>query len=214
MTAKIITIAQHKGGSGKSTIAIHLAIALLQAQNKSCIIDIDPQGSSTMWYRIRTEHYHSTDHEVGFASCGGIRISNEINKLKLISDFIIIDCPPHTDTDAKAAIRAADLVLIPMQPSPADLWATQKTLEYAHDTNKNVKIVLNRSINRSTMAKNLSLPEEYMLKTTIGNRVGFASSMHLGKTMLETEPSSIGAGEIRFLAEELLKILSNSKIVA
>ncbi|NDB82697.1 MAG: ParA family protein [Alphaproteobacteria bacterium] len=207
MTAKIITISQQKGGSGKSTIATHLAVALWQRNSKVVIIDIDPQGSSTMWYHIREREYGAGYCGIKFASCSGIRISSEIGRLKLTNDFIIIDCPPHTDTDAKAAIRASDLVLVPMQPSPTDLWATHSTLEYTKEVGKNAKILLNRYVPSSKILKNLNVPGEYLLETTIGNRVGFASSMNIGKTILEAEPLSPGAKEIGALASEILTLL-------
>lgn len=140
--AKIITIAQQKGGAGKSTIAAHLAIALNQKNNKVAIIDIDPQASLTMWFKMREELFGEGYAGLGFANSSGLRVGTEINNFKLLHDYIIIDCPPHTETEAKSAIRAADLVLVPMQPSPTDLWATSKTTDFAFGENKNTKIIL------------------------------------------------------------------------
>ncbi|MDX1917046.1 MAG: ParA family protein [Rickettsiaceae bacterium] len=208
MTAKIITVSQQKGGSGKSTIAVHLAVALWQKNSKVAIIDIDPQGSSTMWYSIREKKFGKGYCGISFSSCSGIRISSEISKLKLLNDFIIIDCAPHTDTDSKSAIRASDLVLVPMQPSPTDLWATYKTLDYTKEAGKNTKKVLNRYNSGSKILKNLDLPKEFLLNTKIGNRVSFASSMNIGKTILETEAMSSGSCEIKSLASELLDLIS------
>jgi chromosome partitioning protein len=204
---KIITISQQKGGAGKSTIAAHLAVALKQKNNKVALIDIDPQGSTTMWHQVREELFGKGYTGISFSSCFGIRINNEITSMKLLNDYVIIDCPPHTDTESKAAIRAADIVLVPMQPSPTDLWATGKTLEFAKGENKLARIVLNRFSPNMKIAKNLNFPEEYLLKSFIGNRVGFASSMAVGKTILETEPSSTGSSEVKDLVKEILAIL-------
>lgn len=205
--AKIITISQQKGGAGKSTIAAHLSIALKQKNNKVAIIDIDPQGSTSMWHNIREELFGKDYTGLTFASCSGIRLGNEIASLKLQNDYVIIDCPPHTDTESKTAIRAADLVLVPMQPSPTDLWATGKTLEYADAEKKLVKVLLNRYSPNMKIAKNLNFPEAYLLRTYLGNRVGFASSMAHGKTILETEPSSQASQEVKELINEILAIL-------
>lgn len=205
--AKIITVAQQKGGAGKSTIAAHLAIAFKQRNNKVALIDIDPQGSLTMWFQLREQLFGKNYAGIGFASCSGIRVHNEISQLKLLHDYVIIDCPPHTDTEAKTAIRAADFVLVPMQPSPTDLWATGKTLDFAKCENKKTKILLNRFSPNAKLAKSLNMPEEHILKSHLGNRVGFASSMAIGKTILETEPSSVASGEIKELVSEIIKLM-------
>ncbi len=205
--AKIITIAQQKGGAGKSTIAAHLAIALKQKNNKVAIIDIDPQGSLTMWHNIREELFGKGYTGLSFANSSGIRVGSEINNFKLLNDYIIIDCPPHTETEAKSAIRAADIVLVPMQPSPTDLWATSKTTDFSFAENKNTKIILNRYNPNSKIIKSLQIPEQHTMNNSLGNRVGFASSMYLGKTVLETEPSSQAALEVKALVNEMLDII-------
>ncbi len=205
--AKIITIAQQKGGAGKSTIAAHLAIGLKQRNNRIALIDIDPQGSLSMWFKVREELFGKGYAGINLAACSGIRINNEIAQLKLLNDYVIIDCPPHTDTEAKAAIRAADLVLVPMQASPTDLWATGKTIDFSLGERKRTKIILNRYSPNTKLAKSLKMPEEHILKSYLGNRVGFASSMSYGKTILETEPSSLASKEVKELINEIMSNL-------
>jgi chromosome partitioning protein len=204
---KIITISQQKGGAGKSTVAAHLAVILKQKNNKVALIDIDPQASLTMWHTKREELFGKGYTGINFVSCSGIRISSEISNQKLLNDYVIIDCPPHADMEAKSAIRAADLVLIPMQPSPTDLWATSKTLEFSLGENKNTKILLNRYSPNTKISKNLDIPLEHCLKAHLGNRVGFASSMISGTTVTEKEPSSQASQEVKILADEILDIL-------
>jgi chromosome partitioning protein len=206
--AKIIAISQQKGGAGKSTIAVNLSVALNKRGNRVALIDIDPQGSTSTWYQVREELFGKSYTGINFSSCSGMRVNSEITTLKNSNDYIIIDCPPHTDTESKTAIRAADIVLIPMQPSPTDLWATGKTLEFAEIEKKLVKIILNRFTPNMKISKNLNFPEKYLLKSYIGNRVGFASSMAVGKTILETEPSSVGSNEIKNLTNEILDIFN------
>ncbi|MDX2049582.1 MAG: ParA family protein [Rickettsiaceae bacterium] len=207
MSAKIITISQQKGGAGKSTIAVHLAVGLCKKNLKVGLVDIDPQMSSSIWHEEREKNREKQYITLGFTRASGIRLAGEINALKLRFDYIIIDCPPHTESDAKSAIRLADLVLIPMQPSPTDLWATSSTLDYAILEQKKVKILLNRYNPSTKLINKLDVPKKYLLNTTIGNRVGFASSMLSGGTIVETDPSSIGAQEVENLVSEILALL-------
>ena len=88
------------------------------------LVDIDPQGSLTGWMRLR-EHRQRDAPELRFSMIGGWRLGVELDRLKREADLIVVDTPPHTEIDAKAAIRSADLVLVPCQPSSLDIWASQ-----------------------------------------------------------------------------------------
>src|SRR5690606_34037651 len=120
-----ITIAQQKGGAGKTTMAAHLAVALAQKGNRVGILDIDPQGSLSHWHGIREKTYGEGYTGLQHVAVSGWRVASEVSRMKKQCDFIIIDSPPHTETEARTAIRAADLILLPVQPSPTDLWATK-----------------------------------------------------------------------------------------
>src|SRR5687767_6859384 len=137
--AKVITVAQQKGGAGKTTMAAHIAVALAQKGNRVAIIDIDPQGSLGCWHSVREEKLGEGYTGLIFNALSGWRVGSEVSRLRRQCDFIIIDSPPHTETEARTAIRSADLVIIPVQPSPTDLWATKATLDLARADKMPVK---------------------------------------------------------------------------
>ena len=203
---KVITISQQKGGAGKTTIAAHLAVALMQKRNKVAIIDIDPQGSLTMWHKIRAEKFGEDYTGLYFSATAGWRINSEIANLKREYDYIIIDSPPHTETDSKSAIRAADLILIPVQPSPTDLWATRKTISIAENERIPYFVILNRVNNNSKLANEILKELNNPLSSQLANRVAFAACMTEGKCVTELQPSSPAALEIKALADEVVKI--------
>lgn len=209
MTAKILTIAQQKGGAGKTTLVAQLAATFAAMGNRVAVMDIDPQGSLTAWAAIRAEQPKNKVYDITHVEVAGWRVSGEVDKLADDHDFVFIDSPPHAETEAKIAVRAADLVVIPVQPSPADVWATRPTVDLAETENVPILVVMNRVPPRSNLValmhgllKKQKLP---IAKTTIGNRVAFASSMMEGRSVVETAKSSAAAAEMQALAKELTR---------
>ncbi len=206
--AKVITVAQQKGGAGKTTVAAHIAVALSQKANRVAVIDIDPQGSLTYWHKVREERFGEGYTGLTFSSVSGWRVAGEVSRLSKTHDFFIIDSPPHTETEARTAIRSADLIIIPVQPSPTDLWATKATLELAKHERTPVRVVLNRVPANSRLAQTIAdeLPE--LAETTLGNRVAFAASLMEGRCATEVDPSSAAAQEVKSLVKEILAIVA------
>ncbi len=207
--AKVITIAQQKGGAGKTTMAAHIAVALSQKGNRVAIVDIDPQGSLTYWHKVREETFGEGYTGLTFNSLSGWRVGSEVSRLRKTQDFIIIDSPPHTETEARTAIRAADLIIIPVQPSPTDLWATKATLELAKAEKVPVRVVLNRVSANSRLAATIAAELPELANTTIGNRVLFAASIMEGKCATEIDPTSHAAQEIKSLVKEILNLVKD-----
>jgi len=207
MLHKVVTVAQQKGGAGKSTVTAQLAIAWSMRRLRVAVIDIDPQGSLTHWHKLRSERFGEGYTGITFSTVSGWRIGSEIARLKRNHDVILIDSPPHVETEARTAIRQADLVLVPVQPSPTDLWATKATLDIAMAERVPVKVVLNRVLPNSKLAGAIAGELKHLAKTTLGNRVVFASSLMEGATVLELQPNSPASMEIKGLAEELSAFL-------
>jgi len=205
--AHIITIAQQKGGAGKSTIAAHLAVALAQKGSKVLIVDIDPQGSLKTWYHIREEKFGKGYAGITLLESSGWRVSSTVGQYNTKMDFIIIDSPPHTELEAKNAVRMADLVIIPMQASPTDVWATKATVDFAKQERKNYRIMLNRYNPNSKTAKAAIGKIDMILGGYLGNRVAFSSCFMQGKCVTESDPSSQAAEEVRNITNEIVEIL-------
>jgi len=208
MLSKVITISQQKGGTGKTTLAVHLALAFIKYHNlKVAIIDTDPQGSLGKWFMIREEKKLSNDN-LTFKTASLWGAQYESKTLKKDNDIVIIDTPPKIESDARPSIESADLVLIPMAASHVDFWATGAIVEIAKKANKKILIQINRSNQRSKLIsktndfiKSLNLSAT---KTIIGNRQIFAASMGEGKTAVEKQKSSNAVDEIKKLSEQIL----------
>ena len=208
MLSKVITIAQQKGGTGKTTLAVHLALAFIKYHNlKVAIIDTDPQGSLGKWFMIRSEKKISNQNlTFKTASLWGAQYESKI--LKQDHDIVIIDTPPKIESDARPAIEAADLVLIPVAPSPVDFWATESIIEIAKKAKRKVLIQINRANHRSKL---ISKTHEYIKSinvkstdTLIGHRQIFVSSMGEGKTVVEKQRKSKAVEEIKSISNQIL----------
>ena len=212
MLSKVITISQQKGGSGKTTLAVHLALAFIKYHNlKVAVIDTDPQGSLGKWFMIRTEKKVSNEN-LTFKTASLWGAQYESKTLKKDHDIVIIDTPPKIESDARPSIEASDLVLIPMSPSHVDFWATEAIINIAIKANKKIMIQRNRANQRSKLIvktndyiKSLNVPS---VDTIIGNRQIYASSMGEGKTAIEKQRQGSAVDEIKKLSEQILSELN------
>ena len=203
MSAHVITVAQQKGGAGKTTLAAHLAVAWSEMGMRVAAVDIDPQGSLDHWHSIREKRSELAD-DILFSRLSGWRVGSEITRLRSKADIVIVDSPPHTETEARTAIRHSDLILVPLQPSPLDLWATQATLQIAKDERVPVKMVLNRVNPNAKLSQSIADQLGECSHSRLGNRVLFAGALMAGLGVTEAAPYSPAAEEIWALAEELL----------
>lgn len=209
MAGKIITITQQKGGSGKTTLAAHLAASYqIQFKHSVAVLDTDPQGSLGRWLMIRHQNRSEADITLKTASAWGARY--EAKQLAENHDLVIIDMPPKSGGDGMPSIEVADLVLVPVAASPVDLWATEPTLDQIRQANKPFRIILNRYNPRNKLTEKIKEALKDLdvkaTKTALGHRVLYASSMGEGRTAGEAKPSSPAALEINALTNEVKKL--------
>ncbi|BAZ47374.1 cobyrinic acid a,c-diamide synthase (plasmid) [Chondrocystis sp. NIES-4102] len=206
-----IGILNQKGGAGKTTLALHLAHALALQSYQVMLVDADPQGSSRDWATAR-------ESDAPFSVIGLDRpiIHKEISKLSQGYDYVIIDGAPRVSDLTRSAILASDLVLIPIQPSPLDIWAAHSVVELIEEAsmykpNLKARFIINRQIVNTAIATEVvEVLKDYpypVLDAKISQRIAFAESLNLGSTVLETSPKSIAASEIKAVVDELFNTL-------
>lgn len=209
MSGRILTVAQQKGGSGKTTLAAHLAVALAAHSGEPvAILDVDPQGSLGTWYEAREDNLGEEGTGLEFRTASGWGARREARSLARSHGYVIVDTPPKTDTDAKPAIDAADFVIVPIQPTPVDLWATSQTIDLAAREDTPALLVMNRVPPRASltgeMAEAIASSGYDALSARLGNRTVFASAMGKGIAVTETAPSSKASQEVSLLIDELI----------
>jgi chromosome partitioning protein len=209
MVGKVLTLAQQKGGAGKTTLAAQLAVAFAAAGHSVALVDIDPQGSLTRWFKLREAG--GKVGRINLTAVTGWRAQATVDKLKAANDLVLVDSAPHAEIEAKIAVRVADLIVVPMQPSPLDLWATEPTLALAKSEKRKALIVLNRDQTRMKLSEALAGPiaklGAQVAESTIGNRTAFAASMMEGLGVVETAPRTKAAVEMLALADEITRRL-------
>ena len=206
----ILSVQNQKGGVGKTTLAIHISHALSMSGAKVLLVDADPQGSARDWAAARED-------QPPFQVVGLDRptIHRDLPAIAANYDHVVIDGPPRVSDVARSAIIAADLVIIPVQPSPYDVWAAKEVIDLIKEASvfkeklKSV-FVINRKITNSAIGRDvieaLSGYELSVLKSQVCQRVTFAESAATGRTVLETDPKGLAAREILALTQELLEV--------
>ena len=177
MTGKIVNIAQQKGGAGKTTLVTHLAVAWAQKRGRTvAVLDVDPQGSLGVWYEARAHYQGDENTGLTFRRANGLRAMAEARALAKEHDLVVVDMPPHGTTSANAAIRAADLVVAPVQPTPLDFWATMPTLEVAAAEKKPVLLVLLRLLQGLALGGEYGGAAIYVAEHVPAERRGYQTS--------------------------------------
>ncbi|MCA0995877.1 ParA family partition ATPase [Alloyangia pacifica] len=212
MTGSVITVAQQKGGSGKTTLSANLAIGFL-AQGKSvALVDIDPQGSLGRWFMTRLERDPEALGALEFATSSAWGVTYECRKLSGSHDLVIVDTPPKADSDLRPALRAADLVVVPVSMSHLDLWATEGVLDLARRENREAMVVLNRTRPGTRLSGEISeavgAMDVRIAAAQLANRVAYAEAFGRGQSAAEGRKTPARA-EVAALTAEVAEALAN-----
>lgn len=154
MASRVIAVINQKGGTGKTTLTMNLAAGLAR-QGRTLVVDADPQGSASQWARLATEE---RPYPASVVSVAG-PLGREVERFRDDYRYVVVDCPPTLETGAaRAAMSAADLVLIPVLPSPMDLWGSvrmAKAVEDARLENRrlNAYLVVNQVEMRNALSR-------------------------------------------------------------
>ena len=207
----VIAVLNQKGGAGKTTIATHLARALQLGGADVLLIDSDPQGSARDWAAVRE------DQPLSVVGLDRPTIERDLKNVAR-KDFVVIDGAPQAADLAVSAIKAANFILIPVQPSPYDIWATAELVDLVKqrmeitDGKLRAAFVVSRAIKGTRIGKEITdalngygLP---ILAARITQRVSYPGSAAAGATVLDLEPDSEAAREMTALADEIKQLLN------
>lgn len=208
---KVIAILNQKGGVGKTTIAVHLATALARKKHRVLLLDADPQGSALDWSAQRKE-----PALFPVAGLPKSSIHKELPALAKDYDFVVIDGPPRVYAVTRSAISASDLVIVPVQPSPYDVWAAKEIVDLIEEVAEFMPslksaFAINRKIANTAIGRDVAEAlKDYpipVLEASLCQRVPFAESAAEGLTVYELDPGMPASREMTAFAEEVLRML-------
>jgi chromosome partitioning protein len=207
----IISFVNQKGGVGKTTTAINLAIGLKKKNYNLVFIDADPQGSAVQWHAIEGNksfeilHHPSPIH------------ATDIRQLSMNYDYVVIDAPPAIGDISKAILAVTDLAIIPLSPSALDVWSCWGTLKMIDEirplnSDIEVKLLINRKIPGTKIGRDsreaMKQFQMDVFNTELCQRVAFIDAMTSGVSVMQYAPHSKAAGEIERLCEEIIPQVS------
>lgn len=203
----ILGVTNAKGGSGKTTLAVHLARAIQKTGDTVLLLDTDPQGSAYAWQSKRTEDGH-----VPVVHADRDNVEQAIEETQKDADVIVIDGAAKIEPRTGRIVKASHAVLIPVQPTPLDTWGVEQVVIAVRQSDTPAAFVITQQKPRTNLASQVAdgLEEAYELpvfESRISHRVAYAESMFDGRTALDTGGAGKAKAEIESLLTELKTFL-------
>ena len=206
---KIISFSNQKGGSGKTTLAVNLAVLWSNSGYKVAIIDADAQKSLTHWIESRKKYYG--EHDIGFDvyPYNVHSLEEDTKKIKRKYNFIIIDSPPSITYDTIQIVKCSDRIFVPVQPTPIDLMATIPFLNLTKKERKKSTVVLNRVLPRAKLTEAMIMRLRYsgakIARSRISSKIIYAETYAVGRGVVDISITSDVSKEIINLGNEIIR---------
>ena len=210
----IISLVNQKGGVGKTTTAINLAASLTRKNCKLVFIDTDPQGSAARWHTIENNKAFDIKHHPRPIS------HQDIDELSGHYDHVVIDAPPAIGDITQSILAITDMAIIPLSPSPVDIWSCDKTLEMINregEQNPKLKskLLVCRKIPGTKLGREAKEAMEVfdtgIFETELCQRIAYIEAMNAGVSVMQYAPNSKAAQEVEDLSEEIVTHMSDEK---
>ena len=207
---RTIALAGQKGGAGKSTLAVCLAVEGMQRGQRVLLVDADPQGTARTWGEVAAEGNHPCPPVISLGAA--MHRPGQLDTIGAGYDLVLIDCPPRHGEIQRSALMAADQVLIPCGPSGTEVWALGVTIELLTDARVHrpelpAHLVLTKVQPRTAVGASARASLEAtgipVLDRTLGFRVAYQEAVVCGRGVTEYEPEGQAAREVRRLYDEL-----------
>lgn len=211
VVVRTLAIISQKGGSGKTTIAVHMAVCAALSKLKTAILDIDPQHSAYGWNESRTD-----DRKLDAVATDATQLGALLRQAEAAGvELAIVDTAPHSSGDAAVAAKLADLVLIPCRPARFDLDAVASTLQIATAANTPAVVAINAALPRGPLADEaraaLTRQGVTVIAPVLHQRVAYSHAVIDGRSVHEYEPEGQAAAEITDLYNHITRLFGKAE---
>ena len=204
-----LSILSEKGGSGKTTIATNLAAAFHLDGVETLLVDADPQGTARDWGAASDA---DTPVVVGVDRPS---LEEDVPRLGERFDIVIVDGAPRMQERAVSAVKASDVVLVPVRPSAADIWSAETIIEACNAYATEARFVVSSQVVGTALADgvqdSLESFDVEVMEARTSQRVAFTEALGAGESVLQYKPSGKASGEVRRLYEEVRALLNQTE---